>query len=151
MKHVMSREDLEPRGSTSYVFEVYRHGATSLSLHLTDLAPGEGPRLHRHPYEEVFVVHEGRATYTVGDTTLKVTAGARGYGMSTVMTPEEFHPWSHHLQLTSVTEALITALGSSPPVRRVRGRTNNVTGRYPSPKMGGSIQFESQQVEWWAR
>jgi quercetin dioxygenase-like cupin family protein len=75
MKHVINREDLEPRGSTSYVFEGYRHGATSVSLHLTDLAPGEGPRLHRHPYEEVFVVYEGQATYTLGDTTLEVTAG----------------------------------------------------------------------------
>jgi hypothetical protein len=57
-------------------------------------------------------------------------------------------PWSHHLQLTSEAEALITALGSSPPVHRVRGRTNNVTGRYPSPKMGRSIRFDSHQVEW---
>ena len=64
--------------------------------------------------------------------------------MSTVMTPEQFHIWSHHLQLTSETEALITAIRSSRPVRRVRGHTNNVTGRYPSPKMGRSIQFESQ-------
>ena len=71
--------------------------------------------------------------------------------MSTVMTPEEFYTWSQHLQLTSETEALITALGSSPPVRHVRGRTNHVTGRYPSPKMGRSIQFESQHVELWAR
>jgi putative transposase len=70
--------------------------------------------------------------------------------MSTVMTPEEFHTWSQHLQLSRETEALITAIRLSPPVRRVRGRTNNVTGRYPSPKMGRSIQFESQQVELWA-
>jgi putative transposase len=70
--------------------------------------------------------------------------------MSTVMTPEAFQTWSQHLQLTSETEALITAIRLSPPVRRVRGRTNNVTGRYPSPKMGRSIQFESQQVELWA-
>jgi hypothetical protein len=33
--------------------------------------------------------------------------------MSTVMTPEQFHIWSHHLQLTSETEALITAIRSS--------------------------------------
>jgi mannose-6-phosphate isomerase-like protein (cupin superfamily) len=29
-------------------------------------APGAGPRLHRHPYEEVFVVLEGEATFTLG-------------------------------------------------------------------------------------
>jgi len=66
------------------------------------------------------------------------------------MTPEEFHTWSLHLQLTSETEALIASIRSSRPVRRVSARANNVTGRYPSPKMGLSIQFESERVEFWA-
>src|SRR6266487_2818871 len=66
------------------------------------------------------------------------------------MTSEEFHIWSQRLQLSKETEALITAIRSSPPVRRVTGRVNNVTGRYPSPKMGMSIQFESEHVELWA-
>ena len=66
------------------------------------------------------------------------------------MTAEEFHAWSQHLQFTSETEALIAAIRSSPPVRRVRGRANNITGRYPSPKMQCSIQFESHTVELWA-
>ena len=70
MKHVIRREDLEPRGPTSYAFEGYKHGSTCVSLHLTDLPPGEGPRLHRHPYEEVFVIHEGQAIYTLGDMQL---------------------------------------------------------------------------------
>ena len=25
--------------------------------------PGRGPNLHRHPYEETFVVHEGRLSF----------------------------------------------------------------------------------------
>jgi len=29
--------------------------------------PGAGPRLHRHPYIETFVIHRGRALFTVGD------------------------------------------------------------------------------------
>ena len=66
------------------------------------------------------------------------------------MTPEEFHIWSQRLQLSKETEALIAAIRTSPPVRRVIGRANNVTGRYPSPKMGVSIQFESEHVEFWA-
>ncbi len=66
------------------------------------------------------------------------------------MTPEAFHTWSQHLQFTGDTEALIASIRSSPPVRRVSGRANNVTGRYPSPKMGVSIQFESEHVEFWA-
>jgi quercetin dioxygenase-like cupin family protein len=40
-----------------------------------DMAPGEGPRLHRHPYEEVFVVLEGDAEFTAGDERLRATAG----------------------------------------------------------------------------
>jgi len=35
-------------------------------------------------------------------------------------------------------------------VRKVRGGANNVTARYPSPKMGVSIQFESQHVDLWS-
>jgi mannose-6-phosphate isomerase-like protein (cupin superfamily) len=38
-------------------------------------APGEGPRLHRHPYEEVFVVHEGHATFTFGDEEIEAGPG----------------------------------------------------------------------------
>ncbi len=66
------------------------------------------------------------------------------------MTSEEFHAWSQRLQFTSETEVLIAAMRSSPPVRRVSGRAKNVTGRYPSPKMQCSIQFESEHVEFWA-
>ena len=66
------------------------------------------------------------------------------------MTPEEFHTWSQHLQLPGDTEALIASIRSSSPVRRVSGRANNITGRYPSLKMGMSIQFESDCVELWA-
>ncbi len=66
------------------------------------------------------------------------------------MTPEEFHIWSQHLQISETTEALIATIRSSPPIRRVSGRANNITGRYPSPKMGMSIQFESERVELWA-
>jgi putative transposase len=66
------------------------------------------------------------------------------------MTPGAFHTWSQRLRLSSETEALIASIRSSPPVRRVSGRAHNITGRYPSPKMGMSIQFESDRVEFWA-
>jgi hypothetical protein len=35
----------------------------SVSVIVVDAPPGGGPRLHRHPYEEVFVVQEGSATF----------------------------------------------------------------------------------------
>jgi mannose-6-phosphate isomerase-like protein (cupin superfamily) len=42
---------------------------------VVDSSPGEGPRLHRHPYEEIFVVHEGEATFTLGDEQIVAKPG----------------------------------------------------------------------------
>src|SRR5688500_10695753 len=46
-----------------------------VSVIVVDAEPGAGPRLHRHPYEEVFVVLEGEATFTLGDRRRVVRAG----------------------------------------------------------------------------
>jgi quercetin dioxygenase-like cupin family protein len=40
------------------------HGAT-VSLILDEGEPGHGPRLHRHPYDETWVVQEGTVTFQV--------------------------------------------------------------------------------------
>jgi mannose-6-phosphate isomerase-like protein (cupin superfamily) len=40
-----------------------------------DAPPGSGPKLHKHPYEEVFVVQEGEVTFTAGQESIEVTAG----------------------------------------------------------------------------
>ena len=37
--------------------------------------PGRGPRLHRHPYAETFVIHRGRALFTVGEEQVVGTEG----------------------------------------------------------------------------
>jgi quercetin dioxygenase-like cupin family protein len=42
------------------------HGAT-ISLILDHSEPGRGPRLHRHPYDETWVVQEGNLTFQLGD------------------------------------------------------------------------------------
>jgi mannose-6-phosphate isomerase-like protein (cupin superfamily) len=71
---LLNKDDLE-RDGNSREFQGYLHGDSRLSFLWVDLPPGGGPRLHRHPYEEVFIVLEGRATFTVGATTLEATAG----------------------------------------------------------------------------
>ena len=42
------------------------HGAT-VSLILDESGPGGGPRLHRHPYDETWVVIEGSLTFQAGE------------------------------------------------------------------------------------
>jgi mannose-6-phosphate isomerase-like protein (cupin superfamily) len=38
-------------------------------------SPYRAPKLHRHPYEEVFVVQEGHATFTAGEETIEASGG----------------------------------------------------------------------------
>jgi mannose-6-phosphate isomerase-like protein (cupin superfamily) len=47
----------------------------TMSVITNDMEPGAGPALHKHPYEEVFVIVEGEATFTLGDETLVVRGG----------------------------------------------------------------------------
>jgi len=58
--HRVRRIDLPFRGH-SYEFEGTHHGAVQLSVMLFDGPPGSGPKPHRHPYDEVLFVREGRA------------------------------------------------------------------------------------------
>lgn len=53
----------------------YQFGGANVCLIFIDVEPGEGPRLHRHPYEEIFIVLEGRATYTAGSDIVEARAG----------------------------------------------------------------------------
>ena len=41
---------------------------------------GAGPRLHVHPYDESFIITEGRARFVVGETTLDASAGEIVFG-----------------------------------------------------------------------
>ena len=50
------------------------HGAT-ISLILDHSQPGQGPRLHRHPYDETWVVIDGNLTFHSGEDRLKAGPG----------------------------------------------------------------------------
>src|SRR5208282_1653990 len=62
-----------------------------------------------------------------------------------MLSPDDVSLWSRGL--SEDTRALITRIRSSGPSRRVGGGRSNVSGRYPSRKMGVTIQFESHRVE----
>ena len=71
---VVNREELHNYGSISE-FEGYLHGDAGVSFILVDMQPGEYVRLHKHPYQEIFIIQEGVATFTVGTATLEARAG----------------------------------------------------------------------------
>ncbi len=71
MATVLELSDL-PDGTD---FEGYRFGEVASSFIWVEMKPGVGPKLHDHPYAEIFIVIEGEATYTVGGETVVARAG----------------------------------------------------------------------------
>ena len=64
--------------------------------------------------------------------------------------PAAFEQWCRARALAPSTASYLSTIRGSQPVRRVTSRANNVSGAYPSRKMGVTIQFESQNPELWA-
>lgn len=51
-------------------------GSPGISIILESTTkPGMGPRLHRHPYAETFIIRRGTATFTIGAEQLTGRAG----------------------------------------------------------------------------
>jgi quercetin dioxygenase-like cupin family protein len=55
-------------------FEGREHGS-SVSFFIGTFEAGTGPSLHRHPYDETFIVEAGGATLTIDGETLELAAG----------------------------------------------------------------------------
>jgi mannose-6-phosphate isomerase-like protein (cupin superfamily) len=73
MPQLINKSDL-PFDSIGWEFQG-RHYGSAVSFIIIEAQPGDGPRLHSHPYEEVFIVEEGEATFTVGEEVIVVTRG----------------------------------------------------------------------------
>lgn len=59
----------------------------------------------------------------------------------------ELFEWAAASTLSGEALSLIEQIRQAQPARRVRSRRGNVSGRYPSRKMGRAIQFESHRNE----
>jgi|SRR6266404_216601 len=70
MENVIAREQLP-----GHLFQGGEHGGIPISFFWVQSSPGGGPRLHKHPYEEIFVILEGHAIVTIGESTLEVDGG----------------------------------------------------------------------------
>ncbi|HEY6059974.1 MAG TPA: hypothetical protein VIV10_05265 [Gemmatimonadales bacterium] len=57
------QEDL-PFVGLSHNFVGADNGGVNISVYLLSAPPGRGPGPHRHPYDEVQFVREGRGAYT---------------------------------------------------------------------------------------
>jgi mannose-6-phosphate isomerase-like protein (cupin superfamily) len=51
------------------------HGGAGVSIIFVGAPPGSGPRLHAHPYEEIFIILDGEAEFVAGDRQLTARAG----------------------------------------------------------------------------
>ena len=68
------QEDLPHRGS-SHNFMGADHGDVSVSVFLFNGKPGSGPGPHRHPYDEIQFIREGRGRYVVDGKEFEAGAG----------------------------------------------------------------------------
>src|SRR5271165_3634084 len=78
---------------------------------------------------------------------LDATACRPAPEVATVLGQDDLLAWFQSLSIPEPTCSLIDHIRSSGPSRRVGGGRSNVSGRYPSRKMGVTIQFESHRVE----
>lgn len=73
---VISRGDGRDGGAdwTENFQELPGGANVSIILESTD-QPGVGPRLHKHPYAETFIIKRGSATFTIGSEQVTGSAG----------------------------------------------------------------------------
>ena len=72
--HRVRQEDLPLRGK-SRNFVGADQGDVKMSAFLFDGPPGSGPKPHRHPYDEVQFIREGRGRYVVEGKEFEAGAG----------------------------------------------------------------------------
>jgi quercetin dioxygenase-like cupin family protein len=73
MYHV--RQERLPFVGSSHQFVGAENGDVNVSVFLLRALPGAGPGPHRHPYDEVQLVREGRGVWTVNGQTFEGGAG----------------------------------------------------------------------------
>jgi mannose-6-phosphate isomerase-like protein (cupin superfamily) len=87
MFKVVHTRDLTAHGSRTAKFEGEPYGA-GVSFFLVDNDPGQGPGLHRHPYDETWVVLSGSAVITADGVDIEARKG--DIVVVTTETPHKF-------------------------------------------------------------
>ena len=68
------RQDALPFSRIAHELIGSEHDAGDCLL-FVDAPPGDGPGLHRHPYEEIFIIQEGRCVFEVDGEQFEAAAG----------------------------------------------------------------------------
>ena len=74
MSMTVIRQDALPLSRIARELIGSRHDA-GVCLLFVDAPPGDGPSLHRHPYEEIFIIEAGRCTFEVDGEEFEAAAG----------------------------------------------------------------------------
>jgi mannose-6-phosphate isomerase-like protein (cupin superfamily) len=69
------KQDELPFSTLAHEFIRADHEGVGASIIFVDAEPGRGPRLHKHPYEEILIILEGSARLVVGDRQLSAGEG----------------------------------------------------------------------------
>jgi mannose-6-phosphate isomerase-like protein (cupin superfamily) len=98
--HVIRGDELAPKSGHTVKFEGEPYGAEISFFHV-DNGPGEGPRLHRHPYPETWLVLAGRVIFRAGSE--EIEAGPGDVVVAEAGTPHGFrNPGPERLELVCV-------------------------------------------------
>ena len=65
------------------------YGLITSIMH-SQVAPGSGPRRHRHPHAEIFVLHDGQGRFEVEGTHFEAEAGDM-----VIIPPEKWHTFTN--------------------------------------------------------
>src|SRR5258708_1150515 len=84
MATILPKEQLQ----NGYLFQGKDYGGVPISFFWMQLPPDEGPKLHFHPYDRIFLVLGGEATVTLGEGKGEGGAGTIVIGPGNV--PQKF-------------------------------------------------------------
>lgn len=71
---LIKRDDL-PKDGNTFEFEGMHFDSTAVSFIWVDMPSGDAVRLHRHAYQEIFIIQEGSGTFTVDGEMIEGKSG----------------------------------------------------------------------------
>ena len=76
MAHIIDRETwTRTPGLWQGELQLAAHGSNSCLIFNYQAEIGGGPRLHTHPYSEIFIIRQGTGLFTVGDKEIEASTG----------------------------------------------------------------------------